>query len=137
MTDRTADTAWLLVFGAWIVAAVSTLGALFASAVMDLPPCVLCWYQRIFMFPLAVVLPVGLFPFDARVVRYGAPLALIGWGIAAYHVLLVLKVVPESMAPCAQGIPCGSVPVTLPLASLVAFSIILALLAAAHFRSKP
>ena len=137
MIDRTADSPWLLVFAAWLVAAVSTLGALFASGVMDIPPCMLCWYQRIFMFPLAVILPLGLFPFDPRVPRYGAPLALIGWAVAAWHVLLVLKVIPERLAPCTRGVPCGSEPLALPLASLAAFSIVIALLAAAHNRSKP
>ena len=56
-----ADTmAWTLIFFAWLVAALSTLGALFLGEVMHLPACVLCWYQRIFMFPLALILPIGL-----------------------------------------------------------------------------
>ena len=47
---------WRLLFSAWLVAMAATLGSLFFSEVMELVPCVLCWYQRIFMFPLAVVL---------------------------------------------------------------------------------
>jgi disulfide bond formation protein DsbB len=65
---RATDSAWALVFAAWVIATASTLGALFFSEVLELPPCVLCWYQRIFMFPLVLLLPVGLFPFDPRVV---------------------------------------------------------------------
>jgi disulfide bond formation protein DsbB len=64
------ERAWMLVFAGWIVATASVLGALFFSEVMALPPCVLCWYQRICMFPLVILLPLGLFPFDPKVVRY-------------------------------------------------------------------
>ena len=49
------NTDWLLIFGAWLIAAGSTLGSLFFSEVMELIPCVLCWYQRIFLFPLAII----------------------------------------------------------------------------------
>jgi disulfide bond formation protein DsbB len=52
---------------------------------MNLPPCVLCWYQRIFIFPLVLLLPVGLFPFDPKIVRYALPLSLIGWSIALFR----------------------------------------------------
>ncbi|WP_082321816.1 disulfide bond formation protein B [Variovorax paradoxus] len=38
---------------AFLVAFASTLGSLFFSEVMKLEPCVLCWYQRIAMFPLS------------------------------------------------------------------------------------
>lgn len=128
----------MLVFGSWLVAAASTLGALFVSEVMALPPCVLCWYQRIFMFPLAILLPLALFPFDPRIVRYALPLAAGGALVALFHVLLVAGVVPEGLKPCTQGVPCSEVQirwlgfVTLPLLSLVAFSTIGALLLAAR-----
>jgi disulfide bond formation protein DsbB len=137
-----SDTAWLLVFGCWLVAALSTAGALFFSEVMELPPCVLCWYQRIFMFPLVLVVPMGLFPFDARVVRYALPLAAGGWLVAAFQVLLVAGWIPESIRPCTQGVPCSEVQiewlgfVNIPLLSFLAFSTMNALLVAAHMRSK-
>ena len=134
--------AWTLIFGAWLIASVSTLGALFFGEVMQLPPCVLCWYQRIFMFPLVVILPLGLFPFDRNVVRYALPLALIGFLFAVFHMLLVAGVIPESIKPCTQGVPCSETViewfgfVTIPLLSVLAFLTILALLIAAHFRSS-
>jgi disulfide bond formation protein DsbB len=136
------ESCWTLVFGAWLVAGISTLGALFFGEVMQLPPCVLCWYQRICMFPLALVLPFGLFPFDPKVVRYALPLAVLGWLIAVFHVLLVAGVIPESIKPCTQGVPCSEKViewfgfVTIPLLSVVAFSIIIALLALAHVRGS-
>ena len=136
------ETAWTLVFAAWLVASVSTLGALFFGEVMQLPPCVLCWYQRIFMFPLALILPIGLFPFDRRVVRYALPLAVLGWMLAVFHLLLVAGVIPESITPCTQGVPCSEKViewfgfVTIPLLSAVAFSAIIALLLLTYIRDS-
>ncbi|TAK42434.1 MAG: disulfide bond formation protein B [Betaproteobacteria bacterium] len=134
-------TAWYLVFGAWLIAGVSTLGALFFGEVMQVPTCALCWYQRIFMFPLALVLPLGLFPFDPKVVRYALPLAAIGGLIAVYHVLVVAGVIPEALQPCTLGVPCKEQVivwigfVTIPLLAAAAFAAIVVLLCLARFRS--
>jgi len=138
--DHSPDSAWTLVFLAWLIASVSTLGALFLSQVMGIVPCVLCWYQRIFMFPLVFILAAGLFPFDARVVRYALPLTVAGWMTALFHVLVVAGVVPENIRPCAQGIPCKDQPIewfgflTIPWLSLIAFSLIAVLLISTHFK---
>ncbi len=134
------DARWTLVFLAWLIAAVSMVGALFMSEVMGIEPCVLCWYQRIFMFPLAIILALGLFPFDAKVLRYVLPLSVIGLAIAAFHMLLMWGIVPEALAPCRQGIPCKTVQiewfgfVTIPLLSFFAFLTINALLLASTLR---
>jgi len=125
---------WMYIFGAWLIAALSTLGSLFFSEVMELVPCILCWYQRIFLFPLAVILLVGLFPLDKNVVRYTLPIALIGLLFTVYHILLFYGLIPETMQPCTQGISCsddsmvlfGFLPI--PLLSLAAFSTIIFLL---------
>jgi disulfide bond formation protein DsbB len=133
---------WALVFICWLIATISTLGALFFSEVMGLPPCVLCWYQRIFMFPLVFVLAAGLFPFDPKIVRYALPLSLAGWLIAVFQVLLIAGYIPENITPCTQGVPCSKVQiewfgfVTIPLLSAAAFSLIIALLIATHFRTS-
>ncbi len=134
------DVAWYLVFAAWLLAAASSLGALFFGEVMQLPTCNLCWYQRIFMFPLALILPFGLFPFDRRVLRYGLALAIPGLLIAVFHQLLVAGMVPTDLKPCRQGVPCSETVITwfgfltIPLLSIAAFLVILALLVAAHLR---
>lgn len=134
--------AWTLIFAAWLIASISTLGALFFGEVMQIPPCVLCWYQRIFMFPLVLILPIGLFPFDRKVVRYALPLAVPGWLFAVFHMLLVAGVIPESIKPCTQGVPCSQQMiewfgfVTIPLLSVVAFSTVIALLVLTFFRSS-
>ncbi|MBA4073307.1 MAG: disulfide bond formation protein B [Gemmatimonas sp.] len=134
--------AWTLVFCAWLVASASTLGALFFGEVMHLPPCSLCWYQRIFMFPLALLLPFALFPFDLGVIRAALPLAGLGALVAAFHVLLVAGIIPERLEPCKQGVPCSETViewfgfVTIPLLSFAAFAAIAALLTFAYYRSS-
>jgi len=125
---------WLLIFSAWLIAAVSTLGSLFFSEVMELIPCVLCWYQRIFLFPLAIILLIGLFPLDKKVVNYALPLAIIGLLFTVYHCLLFFGVIPENLQPCSQGVSCIDDNMVLfdflpiPILSLTAFLIIIILL---------
>ena len=105
-SEAQPDFDWMLLFAAWMVAVLATAGSLFFSSVMEFPPCVLCWYQRICLFPLVVVLARGLFPYDRGAVRYGLPLAIVGWVVAAYHNLVYAGVVPESLQPCAKGVSC-------------------------------
>jgi len=130
-------TAPTLIFTAWLIATVAALGALFMSEVMELAPCVLCWWQRVAMFPLVLILALGLFPFDPRVTRYALPLAVVGLFFAGFHVLLTAGIIPEALAPCRQGIPCKTIQiewfgfVTIPLLSLFAFLTITGLLLAA------
>jgi disulfide bond formation protein DsbB len=132
------DKKWSVIFVCWVLATVSTLGSLFFSEVMKFPPCILCWYQRILMYPLVVIFLVGLFPFDQKVVKFSAPLALIGWLISFYHNLLYYNILPESAAPCVQGISCTTVQIqwlgfiTIPLLAFTAFTLILILLIITH-----
>lgn len=138
--ERSPGPGWALVFAGWLVATVSTLGALFFSEVMGIAPCVLCWYQRICMFPLVFILAAGLLPYDRGVVRYALPLALAGWLIALFHLLLAAGAIPENARPCTQGVPCTDEQiawfgfVTVPLLSLLAFSIVNALLILTHLK---
>ncbi|MBA2405256.1 MAG: disulfide bond formation protein B [Bdellovibrionales bacterium] len=132
--EHTSSTAWGTIFSAWFIACLATMGSLFFSEVMKLPPCVLCWYQRICMYPLVVILLAGLFPVSKSVIKFSIPLAAIGWMIALYHNLLYYKILPESAGPCQQGISCTSIQlewlgfITIPLLSLSAFTTILVLL---------
>ena len=118
------DNAWILIFGCWLLAAIGTLGSLFFSEVMGLKPCVLCWYQRIFMYPLVIIFLVGLFPLDRSVFRYAFPVALIGWGFAIYHYLLYSGYIPENLQPCDKDASCAEINlelfgfITIPLLSI-------------------
>jgi hypothetical protein len=61
------DAEWSILIASWLLAAGGTLGSLYFSEVMEPPPSSFYWMQRVFMFPLAIILLIGLFPFDARV----------------------------------------------------------------------
>jgi len=132
--EQASNSNWTIIFICWIIASVSTLGSLFFSEIMEFSPCALCWYQRIFMFPLVLVLLVGLFPFDKSIIKYALSLALAGWGFAFYHYLLYSGIVPESIQPCSQGVSCSQTYLdlfgflTIPILSLASFSAILVLL---------
>jgi disulfide bond formation protein DsbB len=132
--DKLANKNWTILFLCWLLATVSTLGSLFFSNVMDFAPCILCWYQRIFLFPLVIVLAMGLFPFDIKVVRYALPLALAGLFTALYHNLLYSGIIPESIQPCSQGVSCTEKYIdlfgfiTIPMLSALSFSTIILLL---------
>lgn len=109
---------------------VATLGSLFFSEIMKLPPCVLCWYQRIAMYPLVAITAVGILKKDKNFPYYVLPLSIGGLIIALYHNLLYYKILPESIAPCMQGVSCTTKQIelfgfiTIPFMSLIAFAII-------------
>ena len=115
---------------AWLVAAIATLGSMFFSEVMKYTPCSMCWYQRIAMYPLVIILLIGAWKSIKETTLFAAPFAFIGWLIALYHNLLHYKIIPESAAPCVQGVPCSTVYInwfgfiTIPILSLTAFTII-------------
>jgi disulfide bond formation protein DsbB len=133
-SQTSLDPDWIILFVCWLLVSGATLGSLFFSEIMELPPCSLCWAQRIFMFPLAIILLLGLFPFDAQVVRYAWPLAAIGAAVALYHLLLQAGVIPESAAPCRQGVSCTEAQVeilgfiSIPVLSLLVFAVVTGLL---------
>ena len=133
-SDEASKMNWNILFLVWLVASVSTLGSLFFSHVMEFAPCVLCWYQRIFLFPLVILLAAGLFPFDKSVVKYALPMAIAGWLTAAYHNLLYSGIIPEDIQPCSRGVSCTEEYIslfgflTIPMLSLLSFTAITGLL---------
>ncbi len=82
------------------------------------------------MYPLVLVIGVGLFPGGAAAPRFALPLSLSGLAIAVYHNLLYYHVIPESLAPCRSGVSCTTVQlqwlgfITIPLLSLTAFALV-------------
>jgi len=124
----------ILIFLAFLVASIATLGSLFFSEVMEFIPCVMCWYQRIFMYPLVLIFLVNLLYPDDKVVKYSLPLVVIGLFFSIYHNLLMWKIIPEKVVPCKQGVPCSTEYfnylgfINIPFLSLVAFSLILIIL---------
>ncbi len=112
---------------AWVIALMATLGSLYFSQILKLPPCVLCWYQRICMYPLVAILAVGIIRKDTKVPLYALPLTLVGLAVSFYHVLLYYHIIPESIAPCMLGVSCTTKFfewfgfVTIPFLSFVGF----------------
>lgn len=115
---------------AWVVALAATGGSLYLSEVRGFVPCQLCWFQRIFMYPLVVLLGLASYRGEARSVTYVLPLSLIGIFLSGYH-YLEQKVSWIGSGPfCGVGVPCTTEYlnllgfVTIPLMSLVAFTLI-------------
>jgi disulfide bond formation protein DsbB len=91
---------------AWAISLAAMLGSLYFSNIRGFPPCVLCWYQRICLYPLVAILGVGILKRDKNVFFYAMPLAVIGALISVYHNLLYYKLIPGSLAQCANGTSC-------------------------------
>ena len=125
---------WTLLLLTWLLATTATLGALFIGEVMGMTPCVLCWYQRIFMFPIAIILGIACFTDDCRGAVYALALALGGLAMAGYHTLLVAGLIPKAWVPCSAGVSCADQKleilngVQIPWLSLAAFTALTLLL---------
>ena len=117
-------------FIAWGIALIATLGSLFFSEINNFIPCSLCWVQRIFMYPLVVILGIATVKKDAKQALYTLPLSLTGLGFAIYHYML--EKIP---ALSQQAASCGIIPcnyeyinwlgfITIPFMSMIAFLLI-------------
>lgn len=143
MTTKRSSNTWWLLLAAWLLALASTLAVLFVGEVMGQAPCVLCWFQRAFMFPLVVILGVACYLTDFSAWRYALPVAATGWLIALYHSLLYSGVITESLKPCGAGPSCSGANMTvlgglpLPLLSLGVFTLIIILLIQIRRRFLP
>lgn len=126
---------WLYL--AWLVALVATLGSLYFSEVRLFAPCTLCWYQRILMYPLVLLLGVAAWRGDVGVVRYAGPLAGLGVPVAGYQVLDQKVAGFGFPGACRGAVPCDVAYldwlgfITIPVLSLTAFVLIVAALALA------
>ncbi len=123
----------LAITGAWGAATLAMAGSLYFSEVANYTPCTLCWYQRIAMYPLVLILGIAAFRRDIGIRIYAIPLATVGAVISGYHYLL--EWFPEiDTGACTVGIPCTQVWfrefgfVSLPLLALIAFGLVIALL---------
>ena len=118
---------------AFLIALASTLGSLYFSEVANYVPCRLCWFQRIAMYPLSVILLIAALRRDTAIRWYAVPLAAIGACVSIYHYLVEWHPRLEGDA-CDPTNPCSLVWfrefgfVTLPLMALCGFVAIIALL---------
>jgi disulfide bond formation protein DsbB len=113
---------------------VATLGSLYFSEVAGYAPCFLCWWQRIAMYPIMVILIIGILRKDNKVWQYVLTLASIGWLFSLYHNLLYYHILPWWDEPCRQGVSCTTKYIswfefiTIPLLAFIGFSVIMGLM---------
>nr|WP_017755203.1 disulfide oxidoreductase [Calidifontibacillus oryziterrae] len=130
MTKKDVQILEYSLFISWGAALIATLGSLYFSEVLKYIPCDLCWVQRIFMYPLVIVLGVAIVKKDYKIYRYVLPLSIVGGIISIYHYLI--QKVPFFAA---NANTCGVVPctgeyinwlgfITIPMLALIAFIII-------------
>lgn len=118
---------------AWVQALLAMMGSLYFSEIRNFPPCVLCWYQRIAMYPLVIILAWVMINRVQAWKTLVLPFSVIGMLIAGYHCLLYYNILPEAIAPCTAGVSCTTQFIeyfgfiTIPLLSLIAFTLITAL----------
>ncbi|MBG9735858.1 disulfide oxidoreductase [Paenibacillus alvei] len=117
---------------AWIISLIATSGSLYMSEVLLWEPCKLCWIQRIFMYPLVLLLGIAAYRNDRSIVRYTLPLTIIGGSISIYHYLLQKVPGMASLTPCRSGVPCNydymEGWITIPSLAFIAFLLITILL---------
>jgi len=117
-----------------IVSLVATLGSLYYSEVMGYTPCLLCWYQRIFMYPQVFLFGIALWKNDKRVVRYSIALSLIGGLIALYHYTVQIGIFTTTAcsavgysASCSDAFFTTFGYITIPMMAFTAFVLLLIL----------
>lgn len=124
-----------LIAGAGVVALVAMVGSLYFSEVVGFTPCLLCWYQRICMYPMVLLLGVAFWLREPGAWRIMIGLPVVGLAIATYHTALQYRPSLEILA-CDEGVPCSGRYlsifgfVSIPTLAAFAFLLILALLVA-------
>ncbi|MBI2598995.1 disulfide bond formation protein B [Candidatus Curtissbacteria bacterium] len=126
---------------AFVQAWAATLGSLYFSEIRHWTPCLLCWYQRILMYPLVIIIGVAIWRKDKNVVYYVLPLSILGALIAFYHYMLQMTPLKDlTPIACNAYGPCSEIRaltfgvltlpkfVTIPFLSLTAFLVITAMM---------
>jgi disulfide bond formation protein DsbB len=123
-------------FLAWAIALIGTAASLVFQYGLGYQPCTLCWYQRIALYPLVVILGIAVYRDDGGVRRYALPLSIIGLCVALYQYLEQMVPGIARLAPCRTGVPCSGRDIdvlgfiTIPLLSIAAFALVTLFLAA-------
>lgn len=118
-------------------------GSLYYSEILGLAPCLLCWYQRITMYPVVLIAAIAVWVDDKKAYRYIIPLIGIGTLISLYQNLLYYGIIPEKLAPCTFGVSCTTqydswlAILPIPLQALGAHLMILALMIMKWKKERP
>lgn len=124
-------------YGVWAIATLSLLGSLTFSEVLKYPVCMLCWWQRILMYPLAIMLTVAILRKESKSTAYYVlPFSILGMILGFYQSLLQWGIIKETVLNCTEtaNVPCDDPDflllgfITIPFLSFLAFSAITALM---------
>ncbi|MEF7440675.1 disulfide oxidoreductase [Paenibacillus lautus] len=118
------------IYLAWVVALTATLGSLYFSEIRGFIPCELCWYQRILMYPLSIILGIAAFYSETSIKKYVLPFSIFGACVSLFHYLEQKVPGFAEIKPCTNGVPCNVQYInwfgfiTIPFLALVAFILI-------------
>lgn len=118
---------------AWLISIIATLTSLIFSNILGLIPCDLCWYQRIAMYPLVLILGIGILKNEQNVILFALPFTLIGMLISLYQIFLQKFPFINNILPCNANISCAEDQlnlfhlITIPMLSFVGFITIFSL----------
>ncbi len=119
-----------LLYFSWVIALLSLLSSLYISEILQYPPCSLCWFQRIVMYPLVWLIPAGILKEDKNIPFFVVPLSILGMIVAFYQILLQANLLPITIPCGSEVISCATVQLqifgflTVPMLSFVAFTLI-------------
>lgn len=119
---------------AWIISLIATLGSLFFSEFMHFLPCNFCWYQRILMYPLSLILGIAFYYNEQLIYKYVLPFSIVGIMVSGYHYCLQKVPFLKQFETCKSGIPCSGQYInwfgfiTIPFLALIAFILITAMM---------
>jgi len=119
-----------LLYVAWAQAMAGVVGSLYFSEIAGFTPCVLCWWQRILMYPLVIIIAVGILKKDYWAPFYILPFSILGIMVSLYQNALTYGWLPEVVGSCSATVSCTVRYIdyfgfmTIPFLSLVAFSVI-------------
>lgn len=120
----------ILLFIAWATSVIAMFGSLYFSEIRQYEPCELCWYQRILMYPLVIILGIGSVRKDFRISLYSMVLSAIGACLSLYHYSIQKISFLADVAPACGRVPCTGAYInwfgfiTIPFLALIAFIII-------------
>ncbi|WP_163581368.1 disulfide oxidoreductase [Gracilibacillus saliphilus] len=118
------------IYIAWMVSVIATIGSLFFSEILHFTPCKLCWFSRILMYPLSIILGIAAYYNDYRVKIYVLPFSLLGIGLSIFHYFDQKTTFFRSLSHCSESVPCNGMYInwlgfiTIPFLALCAFLLI-------------
>ncbi|NBI28349.1 disulfide oxidoreductase [Chengkuizengella marina] len=114
----------------WAISLIATLGSLYFSEIREYIPCTYCWYQRILMYPLVILIGIAAIRKDHKIVIYTLPMTLLGIFISGYHYIIQKTSLFQDTGDSCGIIPCNASYInwlnfiTIPFLSFTAFTLI-------------